>query len=127
MIELRPLLMVMGTLHVESSGPRTDKDRKAGNVLAAGYFRRIRELTILHTPWGRLMDPVNLRKVKDLIAQTTIDVASFNVSHSKCHADNTTVWGHLKGNWREAVIGWVDRKGRDGDVEVRDALALLAT
>ena len=125
MLELRPLLMVFGTLHVEGPGPRTDKDLRAGKVLAAGYFRDIRGLTILMTPWGRLVDPANLRKVKDLIAQTTIDVANFNVSHSRCRVDNTTVWDHLKGNLREAVLGWVDRKLRDADVEVKDALTLL--
>lgn len=125
MIELRPLLIVSGTTHVESDRPRTDKDRKAGNVVAAGYFRRTRELTILHTPWGRLVDPANLVKVKDVIAQATIDVAKFNRRHSQCRVENTLVWEHLRGNTRDAVIVWVDRKLREGDAEVRDAMALL--
>ena len=124
MIELRPLLIVIGTLHVEG-GKRGDKDRGAGDVLAAGYFRDIRKLTILHTPLGRLVDTSDLRKVKDLIAQTTINVARFNTEHERCRADNTTVWMHLNGNLRDAVTGWVDRRLRDGDEEVKNALAAV--
>jgi len=126
MIELRPLLILFGTLHVEG-GSRRDKERRAGDVIAAGYFRRTRDLTILHTPWGRLVDPVNLRKVKDVIAQATIDVARFNSSHSsKFRVDNTLVWEHLKSNLRDAVAAWVDRKVQDGDEDAKNALALLA-
>lgn len=127
MIELRPLLIVFGTLHVEGGRSRVDKERKAGNVIAAGYFRRTRELTILHTPWGRLVDPANLRKIKDVIAQATIDVAHFNVKHDKCYVENTLVWEHLKGNLRDAVTVWVDRKVQDEDSDVKDALALLTS
>lgn len=125
MIELRPLLIVFGTLHVEG-GSRRDKERRAGDVIAAGYFRRTRELTILHTPWGRLADPANLRKVKDVIAQATIDVARFNGSHSKkFRAENTLVWDHLKFNLRDAVTVWVDRKVQDGNEDVKNSVALL--
>ena len=125
MIELRPLLIVSGTTHVESDRPRTDPQRRAGNVVAAGYFRRTRDLTILHTPWGRLVDPANLVKVKDTIAQATIDFAKFNRKHPLCCVENTLVWEHLRGNTRDAVIMWVDRKLREGDAEVKDAFALL--
>lgn len=148
MIDLRPLIIVSGTLHVEgglSKSVRTEKspkgarrvviteertvskDRRAGNVVAAGYMRRVRELNILRTPWGALVDPANLDKIKDTIGQATVDVAAFNRTHEKCRVGNTMIWEHLKGNRLEAVIGWIDRKLRDGDQEVKDALALLTT
>lgn len=127
MIALRPLLIVFGTLHVDGGRSRMDKERKAGNVLAAGYFRRTRDLTILHTPWGRLVDPVNLRKVKDVIAQATIDVSRFNAVRERCRVDNTLVWEHLRWNLRDAVTIWVDRKVQDGgDEEFKNAITLLS-
>lgn len=125
MISLRPLLLLDGTLHVEGGKSRTDKERKAGNVIAAGYFRRTRELTILHTPWGRLVDPANLRKVKDIIAQATIDVGKFNATHTQCYVENTMIWEHLKGNRLDAVTVWLDRKLRDEDEEAKNAFSLL--
>lgn len=127
MIELRPLLIVSGTFHVEGGKTRTDPERKAGNVLAAGYFRHMRDLTILHTPWGRLVDPANLTKVKDAIAQATIDASRFNRAHTRCRMENTTLWEHLRGNRLDIVIAWVDRKLREGDQEVQDAVPLLTT
>lgn len=148
MIELRPLLVLSGTLHVEgglsksvrkergSRGPshvviteeRTvAKDRRAGNVLAAGYMRRIRDLKLLRTPWGVLADPKNLGKIKDVIAQAVIDASVFNEGHPKCYVMNTMIWEHLKGNRLEAVLGWVDRKLREDDQEVKDAITLIAT
>ena len=148
MIELRPLLVLSGTLHVEgglsksvrkergSKGPshvviteeRTvAKDRRAGNVLAAGYMRRIRDLKLLRTPWGVLADPKNLAKIKDVIAQAVVDAAKFNESHAKCHVENHMIWEHLKGNRLEAVLGWVDRKLREGDQEVKDAITLIVS
>jgi hypothetical protein len=144
-MELRSLIIVDGTLHVEgglSKSVRTSKtgkgprivtteerdvstDRRAGNVVAANYMRRIRDLKILRTHWGALVDPENLDKIKGLIAQATRDTLAFNKLHKKCRLENTMIWEPLRGARLDAVVAWIERRIRAGDQEVKDALALL--
>jgi hypothetical protein len=144
MVELRPMIVVTGTLHVEGGltrertksrvkGPRVtvtedldiSKDRRSGNVVAARYLRRLSGLKVLHTPYGILVDPRYLDKVKDTVAQATIDCQAFNRWHAKCKLLNTMVWEHLKGNRLDAITAWIDRRSRDGDESVTAALGSL--
>ena len=147
MVELRPLIIVSGTLHVEgglskstrvskkadttkvvTTEERTvSKDRRAGNVVAASYMRRMAVLKILRTPWGALVGPEEIDKLKAMVAQASAEVTSFNKLHTKCKLANTMVYEPLEGPRREAISAWVARKAREGDEEVKTALALLTT
>lgn len=122
---LRPLLIVSGTVHVDYNRPKTDKARRAGNVLAALYFKRLRDLTILMTPWGRLVDVKEHEALEALIAKATADAREHNREHVKCCVESTLIWETLTGNRLDAVSGWVARKLRDGDAEVKHALARI--
>jgi hypothetical protein len=140
------MIVVTGTLHVEgglSKSIRTSakgesatrivtteersvsKERREGNVVAANYMRRIRDLNILRTPFGALVDPVNLVRIKNVIAQAKVDSAAFNRLHEKCTVYSTMLWEPLKGTRLIEVLTWIEFKRREGDEEVRNALALL--
>src|SRR5689334_4722362 len=82
MVELRPLILVTGTIHAEggrthkvesSSGSRfvqkrdISKDRRSADVISTTYMRRLRQLRILRTPFGTLIDPAKLDAVKTMI------------------------------------------------------------
>ncbi len=119
---LRSLLVVSGTVHVDSNRPRKDKARRAGNVLAALYFKRLRDLTLLHTPWGRLVDPGELTRVATLIARASIDARKHNREHD-CLVESTLIWEELVGNRRAAITDWVARKLREDDTDVKETVA----
>jgi hypothetical protein len=144
MVELRPLIVVTGTLRVEGGLKRARKkattkgaqimvteslnigeDRRAGNVVAARYLRKLAGLKIVHTPYGSLVDPENLVRVKDTIAQATIDCQAFNREHEKCKVSNTMLWEHLRGMRLDAITAWIDKHMREGDEDVTKVLARL--
>jgi hypothetical protein len=144
MVELRPLIVVTGTLRVEGGLKRArtkakakgsqimvteslniGEDRRAGNVVAARYLRKLAGLKILHTPFGSLVDPKNLDRVKDTISQAMIDCQAFNRAHEKCKVMNTMIWEHLRGQRLDAIIAWVDRRVREGDDSVTAVLSSL--
>lgn len=148
MVELRPLIVVTGTLHVEggfkrartkpagatgaakqtiTEDVRVTSDRRAGNVVAARYLRKLRDLKLLHTPYGILVDPAHLDKVKDTISQSVVDRGEFNRTHKSCQVDSTLVWEHLRGNRLDAVTAWVERRAREGDEKVISAYKQIVT
>jgi len=152
MVELRPLIVVTGTIRIKggetghvrrqpgsvqrTSGKNGDKlvvvrevqisdDRRDGDVVATGYARRLTRLCILRTPFGVLCDTKDLPRVKDMITRAVQDVATFNDTHSRTALSNCYVWERLAGNRLDSVRGWIDRAVLDKDEEVLTALDRL--
>lgn len=137
MVELRPLILVTGTIHAEggrvhkvesSSGSRfvqnrnITKDRRSADVISTTYMRRLRQLRILKTPFGTLVDPAKLGEVKTMINEATSAVAEFNRHESAaCVLENCMLWEPLKGARLAAVQGWIARKLMEKDSEVKAA------
>lgn len=147
MVDFRPLIIVTGTVHAEGglkSAVRTQavrdgdraivtedrtvsSDRRAANVVATNYMRKLRGLGILRTPWGVLIGPENTRRVRDLLAQATIDAMNFNKAHAGCKLTNTMLVERLAGARLDAVRGYVIRKAKEDDDEVKAAIPSLTT
>lgn len=150
MIDLRPLIVVTGTVRIEGGEKNTVRqqegssrrsgdgtklvvvhevrisdDRKAADVVTTGYARRVQHIRILKTPFGSLVDPKNLDKIKAMIAKASAAVAEFNREHKATKLSNCMLWEPLRGNRLDAVRGWIDRRIVEKDQEVRDALPLL--
>jgi hypothetical protein len=150
MIDLRPLIVVTGTVRIEGgekntvrqqrgSTRRTDDgtklvvvhevrisdDRKKADVVTTGYARRVQHIRILKTPFGSLIDPKNLDKIKEMINKASAAVAEFNRGHKATKLSNCMLWETLKGNRLDAIRGWIDRRLVEKDQEVKDALPLL--
>src|SRR5262249_45935554 len=98
---------------------------KAADVITTGYARRVQHLRILKTPFGSLVDPKKLDKVKDMLMRASAAVAEFNRSHSLTRLSNCMLWERLSGNRLDAVRGWIDRRLVEKDAGVRKALILL--
>lgn len=139
MIDLRPLIVVTGTVHVEGgernrvrsestrNGNRqmlvvdrsvTDA-RHAANVIVVDYGRRLKQIRLLRTPFGTLVDPVRLDDLKRLLAATTKKIAEFNTDRGGAtHLANYVLWEHLEGVRRTAVAGWLAVRRREKDKDV---------
>lgn len=127
MVDLRPLIVITGTLRVEG-GERTKTaskvsgnghkveqvtvrnvttDRRAANVIATNYIRRLRKLIILRTPYGALADKSNFEALNTMLNAASVDVARFNETKRNCSITNTLVMERLEKNRLNAVVGWV--------------------
>lgn len=148
---LRPIVVITGNVRVEggdrhsvrqSSTNENDsgatqvlthtrevtKDRKAANVVSTEFMRQVRLLCTIKTPWGSLVDAVNLAAVKDLISGATRAVAEFNTrvgAQATSRLTNALLWEHLKGNRLAAVEGWFARGVAERNENVMKAAAAL--
>lgn len=102
----------------------TDARRKA-DVITTGYARRIQHLRVLWTPFGALVDPKNLDKVKAMLLRASTDVAEFNRTYKGSRLANCYLYERLAGNRLEAVRGWIDRQLIERDEAVLEAMPLL--
>jgi hypothetical protein len=147
MVELRPLIIVTGTVHVEGGdviavrGTRHEKarattrivldrqvssDRRAANVIATDYMRKLRAVRILRTPFGVLVDPKRLDEVKQLIVDVGKRIGEYSAAGKRaCVLSNCVVWEHLRGNRLTAVSAWIETKLSRGDEPVKTALPQL--
>lgn len=152
MIELRPFIIVTGRIRTEGGEsdrvrrqPRarrtkegdgrrivvvhekiiTDARRKA-DVITTGYARRVQHLRVLWTPFGALIDPKNLDKVKAMMLRASTDVAEFNRTYEGgTRLANCYLYEKLAGNRLEAVRGWIDRRLVERDEDVLEVMPLL--
>lgn len=146
---LRPLIVVTGTLHVEGGlkshrraaapgdkkrdGTRTtivqdrevSDERGRAHVIFATYARRIKALRLLKTPFGMLVDPNHLTVVQTLLVDMTKKAAEFNKGTKVCKIENCLVWEELFGNRKAALEGWLARRKWDGDKAILKALPNL--
>jgi hypothetical protein len=148
-VELRPLIIVTGRIRTEGgesdrvrkqpgstrrtrSGDGhkvvvvhekvvTDARRKA-DVITTGYARRFQHLRLLWTPFGALVDPKDLDKVKGMLLRASTDVAEFNRTYKESQLANCYLYERLAGNRLEAVRGWIDRRVVEHDEAVIAAL-----
>jgi hypothetical protein len=139
---LRPLIVVTGTIHVEGGAKNKQtttnlgedqtrstifhereisKDRRHANVIVIAYLRHLRALRIAKTPFGTLCEPSTLPAIKALLQEATRDVIAFNRKSKVCKLSNCYIWEPLSGNRLAAVEGWLSRRLRDGDPEVKTA------
>lgn len=146
MLELRPLVVVTGTPHVEGGftskrrAPKgkkrregvvitedlqITKDRKRANVIAVDHSRRLRKLAILRTPFGLLISPDKLTVVQDLSRQLTRDAIAFNRTSTTTEITNCLLIEPLQGPRRSAVAGWVAKLIAKGDEKALAARAQL--
>lgn len=141
-MELRPLVVLTGTLHVEggidkkvrsrekhgstrlvTESRKISPARRQANVVVTDIMRRIRATRLLRTPFGTLFKAEALTAVQAIIEQATKSVQAFH--GEECRLANTLVWEHLKGNRRDAVAAWV--AARVTEKEVATVLSDLAT
>ncbi len=120
---LRPLIVITGSVCVEGGDARTTRrtrtgrieqrtisaDRRAANVVSTGYARRLRQLCLLRSPFGALIEVERLPAVKELVASAEADVERFNTEHQDARLINTLVWERLNGNRLAVVEAWVAR------------------
>lgn len=150
MIDLRTLIVVTGTVRIEGGEKNTVRqqlgssrrtqdgmklvvvhevrisdDRKAADVVTTGYARRVQHIRILKTPFGSLVDPKNLDKIKAMLSKASAAVAEFNREHTATRLSNCMLWEKLGGNRLDAIRGWIDRRLVEKDPEVKGALPLL--
>lgn len=133
-VQLRPLLVVTGTVHVaggETNNVRsreakgrtsaivtTDRKvsthRKAANVVATDYMREMRNLRLLRTPFGTLVAPERQMDLEALCARVEKKIAEYNAVPRICAVENCLLWERLQGNRLAAVTKWVsDRLALD--------------
>lgn len=137
-VQLRPLLVVTGTVHVaggETSNVRsreakgrtsaivtTDRrvtpHRKAANVVATDYMREMRNLRILRTPFGSLVAPERQADLEALCARIERKISEYNAVPRFCAAENCVLWERLHGNRLAAVTKWVSDRLAIGDKDV---------
>lgn len=147
-LQLRALLVMTGAIRVEggsksrvrSSGRTADKkkvtmtvvqehtvdpDRQRANVIVTVHSRRLRDrFHLLKTPFGALIDPKDLRGLKECMMEIAQVVAAFNKSTTECQLANCILWEPLAGNRLAAVRGWLAQRQRK-DAAVRAALPAL--
>ncbi len=148
---LRPLLVITGNISVAGGDHHTVQqtkkatdgnkithnllhtrevttDRRAANVVATAYMRKIRGLAALRTPYGALVEAEKLAAVKAMVTSATRDVAAFNERvgpGASAQLTNGILWEHLRGNRLGAVEGWIARRVADKDNVVEQAATAL--
>ena len=129
MIDLRPLIVVTGTVHVEggernrvrSSNAKNGSsrqeivvdrsvsvDRRAANVIVVDYGRRINQIALVRTPFGILVDPKRLDELKRLLGRIDKKIRDFNTTRTgTARVANYVLWEPLEGVRKTAVAGWL--------------------
>ena len=151
MLQLRPLVVVTGTIHVEggekskvqlvhdkANTPRKKseqvtvvqhrtvaRDRRRANVIVTNYARKLRALRILKTPFGTLIEPTKLKDFKGMLMDIARDVGIFNKGATQCQMTNGLLWENLTGNRLAAMRAWLAQQKRQKNRDVREALPSL--
>jgi hypothetical protein len=146
-LDLRPLIVVTGTIHVEG-GERNrvragrakngqthtrivDRsvtvDRRAANVIVVDYGRRLAQMMLLRTPFGVLIAYDALADLKGLLTASTRKIDEFNATRkgSTTRLANYVLWEDLKGVREIAVAAWLETRRREKDEVVLEALPQL--
>ncbi len=155
MLQLRPLVVITGTIHVEGGAkssvhsvqgrkkkkaPRSRKnarqltvvhhrtvslDRDRANVIATNYSRKLLRMRLLRTPFGTLLEPAKLNDFKKMMMEIATVVAVFNKGATRAQVTNGWLWENLSGVRLAAVRGWLAQQSRHKNEDVREALPLL--
>lgn len=146
-MQLRPLLVVTGTIHVdggasteilgESDSVKKDgveqksisqkrtitTDRRAANVITTNCLRQIRKAAILRTPFGTLFPLANKKTIKKMLDDMSKAVADFNKHSTTCELVNTFFLDKLEGDREAALSGWLSK--RVDKPEIQEVLSQL--
>lgn len=163
MLKLRPLVVVTGTIHVEGgttskqsagASPRRRKrdngartavitkelqvsaDRDRANVIVSEYSRKLRNMRVLWTPFGTLLDPkasrmwkgetcTTLEVLQAIAADLTRKAIDFNRTSKTVEVTNCWLIEPLTGVRRAAVEGWIARGVAKKDPDIVEALSDL--
>lgn len=165
MLKLRPLVVVTGAIHVEGgttskqhagepkrrkrsrdNGGRTavitkelnvSEDRDRANVIVSEYSRKLRNMRVLWTPFGTLIDPkaprvwkgdtcTTLEMLQAVAAELTRKAVEFNKTSKTVEVTNCWLIEPLAGVRRAAVEGWIARGIAKKDPRIVEALLDLA-
>lgn len=147
MVELKPLIVVTGAVHVEGgeqnrvrdeesirAGNRmtivvdrkVSPDRRAANVIATDFVRRLKGIALIRTPFGVLISPKRLDDLKAIIAQSNRKIAEFNSTKRSVKLTDCVLWEPLDGKRRHAVAGWLAAKKAEKNAVVLAALNEVA-
>jgi hypothetical protein len=146
MVDLRPLILITGTIRVEGGEKNrvrnedstragntmkviTDrtvsKDRRAANVIVTDYMRKLRGIVILRTPYGTLLDPSRVEEFKQLMAIVLRRIADYTAETRTTRLTNCVLWEKLSGQRQAAIAGWVAAELAHGNKDVKQALKEL--
>jgi hypothetical protein len=146
MVDLRPLILITGTLRVEGGEKNrvrnedstragnsvhvvvdrtVSKDRRAANVIVTDYMRKLRGIVILRTPYGTLLDPVRLDEFKQLMAVVLRRIADYTSVPRRTRLTNCVLSEKLAGQRQAAIAGWLAAEAAQGNDEVQSALKEL--
>jgi len=120
-----PYIVVTGTVRVQGGETRkmsssrngdheivarlhkivTDAKRR-GDVVAARYMRRVKELRVVKTPFGSLVHTDQLGDIKQMISEANREIEAFNATEEGTALRNCIVWEPLRGNRLQAVKLW---------------------
>lgn len=147
MLDLRPLIVVSGTVHVEggeknrvratnltTNGTRQEivvdrsvsQDRKAANVIVTDYWRRLKAISLLRTPYGVLLDATKIDDFKKVLAHTAGKILEFNTSRrGSTRLTSYVLWEPLEGKRKAAVAEWIQVKRGEKDTAVTKAFKEL--
>lgn len=147
MLDLPPLVVVTGTVHVEGgernrvraknltkNGSRQEivvdravsEDRRAANVIVTDYWRRLKAIANLRTPYGVLIEETRLDDFKKLLAHTAQKIMAFNTSHKgSTRLTSYVLFEPLEGKRRTAVATWIAAKRGAKDETVLKAMKEL--
>jgi hypothetical protein len=133
-MDLRSLIVVTGTLHVEggdknnavkqeSEPSRSGRerftviqnreispDRRRGNVLANNFLRSLRGLRTAKTPFGTLLTRDKLSALRELMAKADEDIAKFNSEAEDCKMENCVLFEPLRGIRLAKVAAWLSAR-----------------
>jgi hypothetical protein len=137
MVDLRPLVIVTGTVRVAGGGASTTRrrrkqnghttitldrrmtdDRREANVIVTHYLRRLRKIAVLRTPYGVLVAAERSDDVKTLLAEVTRMIAEYNNAKPRaCGLSNCVLRERLRGERLTAVAGWIAARADDDRVK----------
>jgi hypothetical protein len=127
MFELRPLIVVTGTISarggetvevVSREGTATkskivrrqtkSKSRLAASVISSEYMRRLRKIRLVDTPYGALFESGKLQEIQAILDEANTAIGEWNKANDDPSVSlvNGCVLETLDGNRLAAVRGW---------------------
>jgi hypothetical protein len=105
---------------------RVSAARRAADSLVATYSKRLRKLRIATTPFGVLVPPEKQKELRTLMFDISRAAMEFNKQGEDTRVWNCYVVEELQASKTRlsAILGWLDRKVREGDAQALRVLGL---
>jgi hypothetical protein len=112
-MNIRPMIVVTGALHPEKKTQATPAEKHEIENIVLRFNEKLRELRILATPYGTLLDPAKLGELQVLLASTDNKIKAFNENAtSACRMKSYVLWEPLGMARRAAIIAWIPTEPR---------------